>query len=384
MSFPFGTIICVPFVKPKSPLLSGMEPSKLTDCLLNLSYQRTLLGFEQALKAVMEIFDVNAWACLFPPSFNAGGNNMIIAKGIRENSQLPNQQSLFQLTQFGFNRQTEALLNSLGRELSPTKTATVQIITLRRTRKSFSFLFLFRDGNPFTHEEVDLAHKVGKHLDRCFVLLSQEQEQEFVVGFFRLVSNLYSEGLCLLDTNKQINFDNTHFKEHLYIWENGREAVKNKNLPRQVKLPADWEKACNEAIKIYQQSSFPQVSSRMAITQGPLVRLEMPITNTEYLEGAVRYLAFKSSLGVRPYLLLTTNLHKRLVRKSASFNEFAKKIELSKREREVGDLIMDGNSASRIADSLGVSLTTIKTHIRHILRKAGVRNRLELISHCSK
>lgn len=361
-----------------------MDPSKLTDCLLHLSYQRTLPGFELALKEVMAIFDLNAWACLFPPSFNAGGNNMIIAKGIPERNSLPNQQSLSQLTQIGFNRQTGNLLKTLGQKLSPTKTAHVQIITFRRARKSFSFLFLFRDGNPFTKDEVDLAHNVGKHLDRCFVLLSQEQEQEFVVGFFRLVSNLYSEGLCLLDTNKQINFDNTHFREHIYMWEHGREAVKNKNLPRQVTLPSDWKEACNEAIKIYQQNTFPQVSSRMAITQGPLVRLEIPITSTEYLEGAVRYLAFKSSLGVRPYLLLTTNLQKRLIRKSASFNEFAKKIALSKREREVGDLIMDGNSAAHIADSLGVSLTTIKTHIRHILRKAAVRNRLELISLCSK
>ncbi len=361
-----------------------MESSKLTDCLLNLSYQRTLTGFEQALKDVMGIFELNAWACLFPPSFNAGGNNMIIAKGIRENSKFPNQQSLFRLTQYGINRETEALLKSLGRELSPTKTAHIQIIPLRRKGKALFILFLFRDGNPFSDEEIQLANNVGKHLDRCFVLLSQEQEQEFVVGFFRLVSNIYSEGLCLLDTNKRLTFDNTPFREHLYIWEHGREAVKNYTLPRQVALPSDWEEACDEAIKIYQKSTVPQVSSRMAITQGPLVRLEMPVTGTEYLEGAVRYLAFKSSLGVRPYLLLTTNLQKRLIRKSASFNEFAKKIELSKREREVGDLIMDGNSASRIADTLGVSLTTIKTHIRHILRKARVRNRLELISLCSK
>ncbi len=332
----------------------------------------------------MDLFDLHAWACLFPPSFNAGGNNLIIAKGIRENSSLLNQQSLIQLTQYGINQQTEALLKTLGRELSPTDSAHVQIITLRRTRKSLSILFIFRDGNPFTKDEVDLAHNIGKHLDRCFVLLSQEQEQEFIVGFFRLVSNIYSEGLCLLDTNKRLTFDNTPFREHLYIWEHGRDAVKNHKLPRQIVLPSDWDEACNEAIKIYQKSNFPQVSSRMAISKGPLVRLEMPVTNTEYLEGAVRYLAFKSSLGVRPYLLLTTNMQKRLIRKSASFNEFAKKIELSKREREVGDLIMDGNSAARIADTLGISLTTIKTHIRHILRKAGVRNRLELISLCSK
>ena len=261
---------------------------------------------------------------------------MIIAKGIRENSSLPNQQSLFRLTQYGINRETEALLKSLGRELSPTKTAHIQIIPLRRKGKALFILFLFRDGNPFTNEEIELANNVGKHLDRCFVLLSQEQEQEFVVGFFRLVSNIYSEGLCLLDTNKRLTFDNTPFREHLYIWEHGREAVKNLKLPRQVALPSDWEEACDEAVKIYQKSNFPQVSSRMAITQGPLVRLEMPVTSTEYLEGAVRYLAFKSSLGIRPYLLLTTNLQKRLIRKSASFVEFAKKIELSKREKGSG------------------------------------------------
>ena len=123
-----------------------MDPSKLTDCLLHLSYQRTLPDFELALKEVMAIFDLNAWACLFPPSFNAGGNNMIIAKGIPERNSLPNQQSLSQLTQIGFNRQTGNLLKTL-RALEFNVITSSDIITKHTKFELRTFLtFHYRHG----------------------------------------------------------------------------------------------------------------------------------------------------------------------------------------------------------------------------------------------
>ena len=361
-----------------------MIPPQFTDCLLHLAYQRSLTGFEQALKKVMDNFDLSAWACLFPPSFNAGGHYLVVGHGIRQTSPKLNQELLLQLAQSGINSNGAALLRQLGRELAPTPKVKNRIITLTRARSSLFVLFLYRKKKDFNKDELKVAEDVGKHLDRCFVMLSQGQEQEFLVGFFRLASNLYSEGLCLLDTTKRLIIDNTRFKEHLHIWEHGREATKNLSLPRQVTLPTDWRKACDEALKIFSESAFPPVSTRLAISQGPLVRLEMPVARSEYLEGAVRYLAFKSSLGVRPYLLLTSSLQKRSIHNTVTYSQLAAKAEFSRREIELGELIIEGYSASKIADTLGISLPTVKTHIRNILRKSGVRNRLEFISLCSK
>jgi ATP/maltotriose-dependent transcriptional regulator MalT len=50
---------------------------------------------------------------------------------------------------------------------------------------------------------------------------------------------------------------------------------------------------------------------------------------------------------------------------------------LTNREAEVLRVLASGASNERIADSLNISNSTVATHIRHIFRKVGVRNRTE-------
>jgi DNA-binding CsgD family transcriptional regulator len=54
--------------------------------------------------------------------------------------------------------------------------------------------------------------------------------------------------------------------------------------------------------------------------------------------------------------------------------------EMSRREREVCDLLIGGLTNKEIADKLCISENTAKTHTRHVYRKMGVSNRQELIA----
>lgn len=51
--------------------------------------------------------------------------------------------------------------------------------------------------------------------------------------------------------------------------------------------------------------------------------------------------------------------------------------ELTEREREILAWLADGRSNKEIARELGISDATVKVHIKHLLRKLGVKSRLE-------
>jgi DNA-binding NarL/FixJ family response regulator len=51
---------------------------------------------------------------------------------------------------------------------------------------------------------------------------------------------------------------------------------------------------------------------------------------------------------------------------------------LSEREREVATLAAEGLSNKEIANRLHVSVRTVESHIRHVLTKIGLANRIQL------
>ena len=52
---------------------------------------------------------------------------------------------------------------------------------------------------------------------------------------------------------------------------------------------------------------------------------------------------------------------------------------LSPREREVFQLMAEGHTAAAVGDRLGVSVETVRSHVRNVVRKLGARNRVHAI-----
>src|SRR5215207_7664821 len=58
--------------------------------------------------------------------------------------------------------------------------------------------------------------------------------------------------------------------------------------------------------------------------------------------------------------------------------------QLTQREREVLALLIDGLAAEEIAETRYVALTTVRSQIRSVLRKLGVRSQLAAVAHASR
>jgi DNA-binding NarL/FixJ family response regulator len=54
--------------------------------------------------------------------------------------------------------------------------------------------------------------------------------------------------------------------------------------------------------------------------------------------------------------------------------------QLSPREREIMHLMAEGGTAEAIGDALGVSVETVRTHVRNVIRKLQARNRVHAIA----
>lgn len=55
-------------------------------------------------------------------------------------------------------------------------------------------------------------------------------------------------------------------------------------------------------------------------------------------------------------------------------------MKLTKKEIIINEKILQGKSNSDIADELSISINTVKTHVKHVLEKKNVKNRIQLIS----
>jgi DNA-binding CsgD family transcriptional regulator len=62
------------------------------------------------------------------------------------------------------------------------------------------------------------------------------------------------------------------------------------------------------------------------------------------------------------------------------FDLLAKTYDLTRRERELAGLLLDGFATKQLADALCISSHTVQDHLKAVFAKAGVRSRRELVS----
>ena len=79
-----------------------------------------------------------------------------------------------------------------------------------------------------------------------------------------------------------------------------------------------------------------------------------------------------------PHSLIGLTFHP--PRQSSTFNALSDTHTLTPTETRVVEMLLNGNETGRIAQSLNISSQTLKTHIKHIYSKLGVKSRGDLFA----
>ena len=77
---------------------------------------------------------------------------------------------------------------------------------------------------------------------------------------------------------------------------------------------------------------------------------------------------------------LTPDIIKELVKASTNKQSINPLDKLSKREKEISELLVQGDGNIEIANKLSIQLTTVSTHKNKIFNKLNIKNIVELIS----
>lgn len=123
-------------------------------------------------------------------------------------------------------------------------------------------------------------------------------------------------------------------------------------------------------------SSMDEARVSQGIETGALGYMIKDAPRAEILKAVREVSAGRSYLSVTAAGKLASLLRQRRSTEETSMIE-----PLTEREKEILDLVRAGASNIDIAHRLHIGETTVRTHISHLLRKMGLKNRSELMMH---
>jgi DNA-binding CsgD family transcriptional regulator len=98
------------------------------------------------------------------------------------------------------------------------------------------------------------------------------------------------------------------------------------------------------------------------------------------ISESLLYLGFYGLLNIRFLVILIPKLVKRAADKELKREANMDRFGITPREREIYDLLGKGYTYKDMARLLHISLPTVKTHMDHLYKKTGTRNKVELIN----
>jgi DNA-binding CsgD family transcriptional regulator len=222
----------------------------------------------------------------------------------------------------------------------------------------------------FTPAERALLDELHPHLDAAVqrvALLDRERQTGSALqsGFAHA-----PEGRMILDLDLAPVFANHAAEQTCAYWSLGPDALALKTalLRKQFTLPDDIAKASRELVADY------ELLVRENRHAGATVVREIRHPSIPGLSARIQILQSRTPTAFKPSLLVELSRVEVQGRQARSVPDFA----LTQSERRVAALAADGKSNAEIGSHLGLSVHTVRAHLREVFSKIGIQRRAQL------
>lgn len=219
-----------------------------------------------------------------------------------------------------------------------------------------------------TEAEMALLRRLHPHVNAAVQrLLALEHSSAAHKSLEQFVDTL-PVGVAAVDWDLNVNFVNRAAREAMAVWGHGRKrarALKTRPiLPRSIRaaceqLKEDWTAA-------FAADDFTDLERAVTISHPKVRGFEATVQITQPATGR----------GLQPSFTIVFALP--ALEDSEVRCAFAELSKLTSSEKGIARLAASGHDNAGIARELGISQSTVRTHLRHVFRKLGITTRAKL------
>lgn len=226
------------------------------------------------------------------------------------------------------------------------------------------------EQGDFTPEEISLLESLHPHFDLMVHRIAGLDAERSQRRSLESALEATPEGRIVLNWNQQLVYRNRTAIETCAAWKNGSlsQALRTSELSRQFTLPEDIEAACKRLLDEY-SDAVKLASHHLRHWQ-----TDLPHPGIPGLSARIRVLENKPANAAEPTILIELS---RLTSSGDSMRSWPVHT-LTGGERRVAELAAGGKSNEQIAQALGISIHTVRAHLREVFSKLDVKRRSQL------
>lgn len=241
--------------------------------------------------------------------------------------------------------------------------AIIYTSNLEYPRHAISIFKTFEEGD-FTEDELDLLNKIGKIFLSAAHIYKLHIDNKHNFDLIKTFYNSISYSFAIIENSKNIVYYNENFITYAQI------------LTAQV----ETERVFRDFIKILENYIKTPLENLLHSTTIDLDDYKVLLTPQTmiHIESVKRYIFLTIIERDDDDIEVQKNIDKSKV--LANTTELLNRYNLTKRELEILQLMIEGYSNQQIADIQYISIFTVKTHNKNIFKKLNVTSRMEAVA----